>query len=90
MTTQEPRPGFSAEEAAAIAAQLGIEFAAEPFDLDQFHRGMDVELEHGRRDPATNVTNDDPLITGRIALAHLKEIPDYYDRLAKMEGEAEG
>ncbi len=90
MTTQEARPGFSAEEAAAIAAQLGIDFATEPFDLDQFRRGMDVELEHGRRDPATNVTNDDPLITGRIALAHLKEIPDYYDRLAEMEAEAEG
>ncbi|MGZ4148814.1 MAG: DUF5661 family protein [Actinomycetota bacterium] len=90
MTTQEARSGFGAEEAAAIAAQLGIDFAGEPFDLDQFRRGMDVELEHGRRDPATNVTNDDPLTTGRIALAHLKEIPDYYDRLAEMEAEAEG
>jgi uncharacterized protein DUF5661 len=89
MATQEARPGFSAEEAAAIATELGIDFAAEPFDLDQFRRGMDVELEHGRRDPATNVTNDDPLITGRIALAHLHEIPDYYDRLAAMEADAE-
>jgi hypothetical protein len=88
--TQEARPGFSAEEAAAIAAQLEIDLSAEPFDLDQFRRGMDVELEHGRRDPATNVTNDDPLTTGRIALAHLKEIPDYYDRLAEMEAGAEG
>jgi hypothetical protein len=51
--------------------------------------GMDVELEHGLRDPATNVTNDDPLTTGKIALAHLTEFPDYYTRLAKMEKEAE-
>jgi hypothetical protein len=88
VATHEARPGFSAEEAAAIAAELGIEFAAEPFDLDQFRRGMDVELEHGLRDPETNVTNDDPLTTGRIALAHLREIPDYYDRLAAMEADA--
>jgi hypothetical protein len=50
---------------------------------------MNVELEHGQRDPATNVTNDDPLMTGKIALAHLKEFPDYYERLEKMETEAE-
>ncbi len=57
--------------------------------MDQFRRGMDVELEHGSRDPATNVTNDDPLMTGKIALAHLNEFTDYYDRLEKMESEAE-
>jgi hypothetical protein len=90
MAGQEARPGFSPEEAATIAAELGIDFTTEPFDLDQFRRGMDVELEHGRRDPATNVTDDDPLTTGRIALAHLREIPDYYDRLAAMEADAEG
>jgi len=50
---------------------------------------MDVELEHGTIDPLTNVTNDDPLMTGKIALAHLNEFPDYYDRLEKMEDEAE-
>jgi hypothetical protein len=51
---------------------------------------MEIELEHGRRDPLTDVTDDDPLITVRIAWAHLKEFPDYYDRLARMEAEAEG
>jgi hypothetical protein len=51
--------------------------------------GMDVELEHGSHDEETNVTNDDPLTTGKIALAHLKEFPDYYTRLDKMEKEAE-
>ena len=51
--------------------------------------GMDVELEHGLRDPNTNVTNDDSLVTGKIALAHLNEFPDYYTRLKKMEKEAD-
>jgi len=51
--------------------------------------GMDVELEHGTVDSNTNVTNDDPLITGKIALAHLNELPDYYTRLDKMEKEGE-
>ncbi|HUV80632.1 MAG TPA: DUF5661 family protein [Candidatus Bathyarchaeia archaeon] len=75
------------EEAKEIGEKLGITW--DTFDVDQFRRGMDVELEHGSRDPATNVTNDDLLTTGKIALAHLNEFPDYYDRLEKMEQEAE-
>jgi Protein of unknown function (DUF5661) len=59
-----------------------------PFDLDQFRSGMDVELEHGRHDAATNVTDDDPVVTGKIALAHLNEFPDYYTRLERMEEQA--
>ena len=51
--------------------------------------GLDVELEHGRHDPATDVTGDDPVTTGKIALAHLNEFPDYYTRLARMEADAE-
>jgi len=51
--------------------------------------GLDVELEHGKRDPITNVTNDDPILTGKIALAHLNEFPDYYKRLKDMEEKAE-
>ena len=58
------------------------------FDLEQFRMGLGIELEHGRRHPATNVTNDDPVVTGKIALAHLRELPDYYTRLADMEAEA--
>ena len=85
----EAKRQFTSEEAAAIAAQLGVDFGALGFDLEQYRMGLDVELEHGIRDPATNVTGDDPLATGRIALAHLKEFPDYYTRLAKMEAEAE-
>ena len=76
-------------EARDIAANLGIDFAVSPFDLVQFQAGLDVEAEHGNVDPATNVTNDDPVMTGKIALAHLNEFPDYYTRLKKMEAEAE-
>lgn len=78
---------FSAEEAKSIGEKLGINWSK--FDVEQYRMGMDVELEHGRRDPETNVTNDDPLTTGKIALAHLNEFPDYYTRLDKMEKEAE-
>ncbi len=85
----DPRTEFSIDQAKAVAAELGIDFSTVAFDLDQFRRGMDIELEHGRRDPETNVTNDDPVATGRIALAHLREIADYYDRLDAMEREAE-
>jgi hypothetical protein len=56
---------------------------------EQFRMGLAVESEHGAHDPETNVTNDDLIMTGKIAWAHLKEIPDYYTRLAKMESEAE-
>ena len=82
----EARKPFTPDEAKIMGGKLGIKW--DKFDVDQFRRGMDVELEHGLSDPATNVTNDDPLITGKIALAHLNEIPDYYDRLEKMEDEA--
>lgn len=75
------------EEAKSIGEKLGIKW--DKFDVDQFKRGMNVELEHGIRDPSTNVTNNDLLMTGKIALAHLNEFPDYYDRLEKMEKEAD-
>jgi hypothetical protein len=80
---------FTAEQARAVAAEIGIDFDQVPFDLEQFRRGMEVELEHGSHDPMTNVTNDDPIITGKISWAHLREMPDYYDRLDAMEAEAE-
>ena len=78
---------FTSEQAKEIGEKLGIKW--DKFDVDQFRRGMDVELEHGKVDEHTNVTNDDPLITGKIALAHLNEFPDYYTRLDVMEEEAE-
>lgn len=83
----ESKKTFSEEEAKEIGKKLGVKW--DKFDVDQFRRGMDVELEHGTIDPNTNVTNDDALMTGKITLAHLNEFPDYYDRLEKMEKEAE-
>jgi Protein of unknown function (DUF5661) len=82
------RTGFSAEEARSIGAEIGIDWSSAPFDVEQFRMGMDVELEHGLHDSATNVTDSDPVVTGKIALAHLKEFSDYYTRLARMEDEA--
>ncbi len=81
------KKSFTAEEAKQIGEQLGIDWSK--FDVEQFRSGMDVELEHGTVDPATNVTNDDPLTCGKIALAHLNEFSDYYTRLKKMEAEAD-
>ena len=78
---------FTAEQAKEIGEKLGIDWSK--FDVEQFRAGMDVELEHGRVDPHTNVSDDDPLTTGKIALAHLNEFPDYYTRLTEMEEEAE-
>ncbi len=79
---------FTAEEARQIGEQIGIDWETAPFDVEQFRTGMDVELEHGLHDPSTNVTGDDAVVTGKIALAHLNEFPDYYTRLERMEEEA--
>lgn len=78
---------FTLDEAKSIGDSLGIDWTQ--VELEQFRMGLRVELEHGARDPETNVTDDDLNTTGKIALAHLKEFPDYYTRLAKMEAEAE-
>ena len=79
---------FTIEEAKRIGETLDIDWSK--FDIEQYRIGLDVELEHGLVDLYTNVTNDDPVMTGKIALAHLNEFPDYYTRLEKMEREAEG
>jgi hypothetical protein len=78
---------FTTDQAKQVGEQLGIDWSK--FDVEQFRMGMDVELEHGSREADTNVTNNDPLTTGKIALAHLNEFPDYYTRLKKMEDEAD-
>jgi hypothetical protein len=80
---------FTREEARAIGERIGVDWAAGDVDLEQFRMGLAIELEHGSQDPTTDVTNDDETITGKIALAHLREITDYYTRLAAMEREAE-
>ena len=79
---------FTSSEAKQIGEKLGIDWSK--FDVEQYRMGLDVELEHGLVDASTNVTNDDPIMTGKIALAHLNEFPDYYTRLDIMEKEAEG
>jgi hypothetical protein len=78
-------PHFTTELARAIGEQLGIDWSR--FDVEEFRQGLDIELEHGLHDPSTNVTGNDPILTGKIALAHLNEFPDYYTRLLKCFGE---
>ena len=78
---------ISTEEALSIGARLGINWTQ--IDLEQFRRGLEVELEHGAHDPETNVTGDDLILTGKIAWAHLKEIRDYYTRLDRLEADGE-
>jgi hypothetical protein len=80
---------FSSDEARDIGERVGIDWDSSAFDVEQFRMGLGVELEHGRRDPLTNVSDDDEITTGKIALAHLNEFPDYYTRLEAMEAEAE-
>ena len=75
------------EEARRVGDAIGVDW--DRFELEQFRAGMDVEREHGSHDPQTDVTHDDPIVTGKIALAHMKEFPDYYERLERMEAEAE-
>ena len=84
MATQKE---FTADEAKRIGAQIGINW--NDVNLDEFRKGLAVEMEHGSHDPKTDVTHDDPLLTGKIAWAHINEYPDYYTRLEKMESEAE-
>lgn len=82
---REPRTEFSIDESKEIARMLGIDFEKQKFDVEQFRMGLNVELEHGMKSFETNITNDNPILTGKIALAHLKELPDYYTRLEAME-----
>lgn len=77
---------FTTEQSLEIGDKLGIDWSR--FDVEQFRMGLNVELEHGLRDPLTDVTSNDPILTGKIALAHLNEFADYYTRLEKMEREA--
>jgi DNA-directed RNA polymerase alpha subunit len=83
------RTVFTADQAREAGERIGIDWSASRFDVEQFRMGMDVELEHGTQDPETNVTDDDMVVTAKIARAHLNEFPDYYSRLAVMEAEAE-
>ncbi|HVC87202.1 MAG TPA: DUF5661 family protein [Gaiellaceae bacterium] len=82
------RTSFTADEAHRFGAEIGIDWETSAFGVEEFRMGMDVELEHGLQDLLTNVTGDDPVVTAKIARAHLNEFPDYYTRLQRMEAEA--
>jgi Protein of unknown function (DUF5661) len=84
----EAKKEFTTDEARRFGAEIGIDWSSAPFDVEQFRIGMNVELEHGLHDLVTNVTDDDPHVTAKIALAHLNEFADYYTRLERMEEEA--
>jgi hypothetical protein len=76
---------FTLAEAKEIADKLGIDFGKVGFTLEEYLEGINIELEHGTVDPETNVTNDDPIVTGKIALAHLNEVPIYYNEDIGLE-----
>jgi hypothetical protein len=84
----EAKKQFTTDEARRVGEEIGIDWSTAPFDVEQFRIGMNVELEHGLHDLTTNVTDDDPHVTAKIALAHLNEFSDYYTRLERMEEEA--
>jgi hypothetical protein len=84
----EARMAFTAEEARRYGEGVGIDWSSSAFDIEQFRMGMNVELEHGLHDLLTNVTDDDPYVTAKIARAHLNEFPDYYTRLELLEESA--
>jgi len=83
---EEKKKSFTAEEAKEIGDKLGVKW--DKFDVEEFRKGLEIELEHGTRSPETNITDDDPVMTAKITLAHLNEIPDYNTRLLAMEVEA--
>jgi hypothetical protein len=87
--TVRRRTKFTKDEARLLGTMLGVGWDDSPFAVEQFRQGLDVELEHGRGAWNTNVTDDDPVLTAKIALAHLRELPDYYTRLARMEADGE-
>lgn len=68
---------FTIKDAVWVANELGIKF--DKFSIKDLLRGMNIELEHGSSNSITNVTNDDLIMTGKIALAHLMEFPNYYN-----------
>lgn len=83
---QQKKHNFKAE-ALSAANMLGLNMSRELFGINDLAKGLQVEYEHGTNEPETNVTNDDLLMTAKIALAHLREYPDYYERLEIVEGQ---
>lgn len=80
---------FTMDDARMAFETLGLDLESEKITLEALTAGMNVELEHGSRFPDLDVSGDDPIVSAKIALAHLREFPDYYERLVRMEAEAE-
>lgn len=78
---------FNRQTALRLANILRIDLRVVP--IKEWQYGLNVELEHGYMYEESNITNDDPILTAKIALAHLLEYPDYYKRLKRMEEQAE-
>lgn len=84
---EKPQKNFNEDEAKEIGNKIGVDW--NKHTLKNFTIGLNVELEHGTKYPKTNVTNDDPIMTGKIALVHMEEVPgtgkgdDYYTLLKK-------
>jgi len=87
--TDEEKKQFTLNDAQEFINYMRLDMSKELFKLNDVMNGMNVELEHGTRDKETDVTGDNLITTGKIALAHLREFPDYYQRLEKMEKEGE-
>ena len=85
--TKLDKPKVQSEEAQVILSKLNV--GAMKIDIEDFRQGLEVELEHGISFKDANVTNNHPILTGKIVLAHLKESLDYYKRLeiAEIEGD---
>jgi Protein of unknown function (DUF5661) len=79
---------FTMDDARVALDRIGIDLETEGLTLESVTAGMNVELEHGSRFPDLDVTGDDAVASAKIALAHLREFADYYERLSRMESEA--
>lgn len=83
MEEEDIQLAITLDQALELGVKLDINWGE--YSLFEFMQGYGVELEHGTMFPRWNITNDDPIMTAKIVMAHLEELPDYYTRLNKME-----
>lgn len=86
MEANKKAKGYAEKLIVLLAKKMYLDISK--YDMDELVQGMLVELEHGSQNEKTNITNDDPMETFKIVLAHIDELSDYYTRLQKMESEA--
>lgn len=87
MEASKKAKGYAEKLVILLSKKMDVDISQ--YNMEEVVKGMFVELEHGSENEKTNLTNDDPIGTLQIVLAHLNEIPDYYTRLNKMEDEAD-